>query len=363
MRKRNDVWIFLIVLILFAIGYLLVLSASSYSALNTYNDSFKFSNRHLIYIALSSVTLLIFWIINYRIYDNKYFITCITSIAIFLSIVTLIFGTDVNGAVRWIKIGKFTFMPVETAKIAIIFSLSYTLSRFKPKKNKFLALVAHFLITFIFMLLTYLQPDTSSSIILFMIFVGIMFVGFEPLWYLIVSASVMVVPITLLILSGAYRVGRLESLKNGLQDVTKAADQIKYGILAVSSGGFFGVGVGRSIFNKLYIPHAHNDIIFSTLGEEYGFIGVVVILTLYLILVSNIISVAIQSKNQFSKMLCFGVAVTISMQILINIGTTIGIMPPTGIPLPFVSYGGTNMLVLAMLIGVVLSVYRMEVYK
>ncbi len=361
MKKRIDIWILLSVFILFAIGYVLILSASSYSALVDQKDSFYFANKHLKFLILGAIIIFLTWVVNYKIYENGFIIFLILAITISLSVLTLIIGKRVNGAVRWIDFGYFAFMPVDTAKVAIIFTLSYTLSKFKPKKNKFAALIIHAIVPLIFMFLTYLQPDTSSAVLLFVLTGAIIFVGYEPILYLIISAFAMLVPIVFLILSGAYRVDRLRLFYEGLKDVTKASDQIKYGILAISTGGFFGIGPGRSVFNKLYIPHAHNDLILSTLGEEYGFLGILVVLSIYVFLIVNIIRVSIFSKNVFAKLLSFGVAITFSVQIVINMGTTLGIVPPTGIPLPFLSYGGTNLIVLSFLIGVILSIYRMEI--
>ncbi len=361
MRKRIDIWILLSVLVLFAIGYVLILSASSYSALVEQKDSFFFTSRHLKFVFLGALVMLAAWIINYKIYENGFVIFLILGVAMTLSVLTIMVGIKVNGAVRWIEVGGYTFMPIDTAKVAIIFTLSYTLSKFRPKKKRFLALIIHAIVPVTFMYLTYLQPDTSSAMLLFVLTGAMMFIGFEPVAYLIVSAIAMLFPIVTLIISGSYRVDRIKSFYEGLQDFTKASEQIKYGILAVSTGGFFGVGPGRSIFNKLYIPHAHNDLILSTLGEEYGFVGVFVVLLIYAFLIFNIIKIAILTKNMFAKLLSFGIAITIAAQIMINMGTTLGLVPPTGIPLPFLSYGGTNFIVLSFLIGVTLSIFRMEI--
>lgn len=361
MRKRTDIWILLSVLVLFAIGYVLILSASSYSALVEQEDSFFFASRHLKFMLLGVLVMLGAWIVNYKIYENGFIIFLILSVAITLSVLTLIIGSNANGAVRWIEIAGYTFMPIDTAKVAIIFTLSYTLSKFRPKKKKFLALLIHGFIPVLFMFLTYLQPDTSSAMLLFVLTGAMIFIGYEPIAYLIGAAIAMLFPIALLVISGSYRVDRLRSFYEGLQDFTMASEQIKYGILAVSTGGFFGIGPGRSVFNKLYIPHAHNDLILSTLGEEYGFLGIFVVLAIYTFLIFNIIKIAILTKNLFAKLLSFGIAITIAAQIMINMGTTLGIVPPTGIPLPFLSYGGTNFIVLSFLIGVTLSIFRMEI--
>ncbi len=360
MRKRIDIWILVSVLVLFAIGYVLILSASSYSALVDQKDSFYFASRHLKFIFVGLFVILATWSVNYKIYQRGVVISIILFVTISLSILTLLIGKEVNGAIRWIDLGFFTFMPVDTAKIAIIFTLSYTLSKFRPKKNKFFALAIHGLIPFVFMLLTYLQPDTSSTMLLLVLTSAMIFIGYEPIAYLIATGVAVLVPVAFIIKADSYRVSRLDLFYKGLKDITKASDQIKYGVLAVSTGGIFGIGPGRSVFNKLYIPHAHNDLILSTLGEEYGFMGIVVIMAIYLFLIYNMIKIAVSVDNLFGKLISFGVAITFAVQIVINMGTTLGLVPPTGIPLPFLSYGGTNILVLSFMIGVILSVYRME---
>ncbi|WP_459128679.1 FtsW/RodA/SpoVE family cell cycle protein [Guggenheimella bovis] len=357
-RKIN--WgILLPVILLLGIGWILVLSSSTYYANDRYGDMYLFVKNQTINIAIGLVGLFLLFAINYRFWDKLWVVGGLNLIGLVLMIMSL-FNTGRKGSTRWVKIGGFDFMPIDIAKMAVIFFLAYLLSRIVPKKNKFAALIVFVSMPMIFILLTILQQNFSSTIILFLITAGILFIGYNSTAILMGIGVTGIVGLASMILANMNRSTRITSFIASLSNVNAMNEQIRYTVFAIASGGLFGVGLGRSTFNKLYIPEPHNDMILSTLGEETGFLGMIIVLALYFVLITNIMRVSFRSKNLFGRYLTFGIGMMLFSQMFINYGTCLNMIPPTGVPLPFISYGGTNLIVALASVGLCLSVDRME---
>lgn len=360
MFKRIDLGIIIPTILLMIIGYIAILSASSYVALKTEGTSFYFANRHMSYIGIGLIVMVLSLAVNFNLYNNKLTFYTSVGLSLIFLLLTLIIGIEKNESLRWVKIGGIEFMPVDLVKVALIFGLSFLLSNFLPKKNKIVAFFIYLIVPLLYMGLVMLQPDFSSALILGFVMGVMVFVGFEPFYYIIIfglSGLILISPI----IFSSYRLKRLKAFFDALTNIDKAQLQIKYGLLAISTGGLIGLGPGRSVFNKLYIPHPHNDMILTTIGEEYGLLGLIVIIFLYFWLLLSLVRLMIHAKTKFAKLLISGVMANLFAQMFVNMGSTLGLIPPTGIPLPFISYGGTNLVVLLFLTGVTLSIYRMEV--
>ncbi len=360
MFKKMNLGILIPMLLLMVIGWLLVFSSSAYYSISEFNDPYRLISRHSVMLAMGLVVFLLAYVVNYNIYRNKFFILFITLVTLGLMLLTIVAGVEVNGAKRWIVMFGQRFMAVDFAKIAIIFYMSYSLTYFKPNKNYFSALLVHLFVPGVLMLLTILQPDFSSMLILLGVSVSILYLGFEHLKYLLYMGVGFSGVIGAIAVAQPYRLARIYNFIDGLKDIDYAQWQIKHGMIAIASGGIFGVGAGKSTYNKLWIPEPHNDMILSTLGEEFGFFGIIILTALYFVLTLNLIRLTNKLKDKFAKYITFGVTMTLFLQMVINYGNTLGILPPTGIPLPFVSYGGTNIILLSALLGVVMSISRME---
>lgn len=361
MFKKMNWGILIPVLLLLAIGWILVLSSSTYYAMHQFSTTnrFMFVRSHSIYIGLGLFVMFVAYKVKYKIYDNIILVGLLAIMAVVLMLMTFMFDIG-KGAHRWIEIGSQTFMPVDVAKIALIFVMAYTLSHFKPQRNKLLAILIHSIYPAILMIITFFQPHFSSVMTLALTFGVMLLIGF--------SSTIMVLGLGAGLLTAlfagaslmGYRVYRIESFTAGLENVDSASDQVRYSILAIASGGIFGIGPGKSVFNKMYIPEPHNDMIMSTLGEEFGLIGNLVVLLLMFILIWNLVRVAYQSKTEFGRLVVIGIASVIFLQMVINMGTALGIIPPTGVSLPFISFGGTNLIALLALIGVALNVHEVD---
>lgn len=361
MFKKMNWGILIPVLVLLAIGWILVLSSSTYYAMHQFSsyNRFMFVRSHSIYIVLGLVIMFIAYKFNYRIYDNIVLIGLLGFLATILMLMTFMFDIG-KEAHRWIVFGSQTFMPVDVAKIALIFGLSYTLTHFQPKRNKFFALLIHSAFPLLLILITYFQPHFSSVMILSLTYGVLLLMGFSSPAMVVALGSVLGFSLLSASQLLGYRVYRIESFTAGLENIDAASDQVRYSILAIASGGIFGVGPGKSVFNKMYIPEPHNDMILSTLGEEFGLIGNLTVLVLMFILIWNLVRVAYRSRTEFGRLVVLGIACVIFFQMVINMGTTLGLIPPTGVPLPFISYGGTNLVSLLALIGVALNVHEVD---
>lgn len=360
MNGKINMGILIPVVLLITIGWLLVFSSSAYLSLNQYGTPYYYIKNQTLFIFLGFITMFLATIVNYKIYNNAPIVFLVATIALVLMALTPIMGIRANEATRWIEIGGQRFMPVDIAKIALVLVMSYTLSHFVVRKNKLVGFLIHMIYPTLLFIFTYQQPDFSSMIILFGTMVSILFVGFEPVGYVLALIFGGFAGILTLAKLAPYRMVRLIGFIEGLKDVDNAMRQIRYGILAIASGGFFGVGPGKSIFNKLWVPEPHNDMILSTLGEEFGFIGMFIVITLYFILILNILRMVVRLKDPFSRNLSFGMGMIIFLQFIVNFGNTLGILPPTGISLPFISYGGTNIIILMTMVGILLSVHRLN---
>lgn len=361
MFKKLNWGIIIPVLLLLAIGWILVLSSSTYYAMHQFSadNRFMFIKSHSIYIALGLVVMFIAYKVKYTIYNNIVLVGLLCGGATMLMLMTFAFDIG-KQAHRWIVIGSMTFMPVDIAKIALVFGMAYSLTHFRANKNKIVALIIQSMFPLLLITITLFQPHFSSVMILSMTFGIMMLVGFNSPFLVVSLAGGMAAALIATVTLGDYRVYRLESFTAGLENIDAASDQVRYSVLAISSGGIFGVGAGKSVFNKMYIPEPQNDMIMSTLGEEFGLIGNLTVLLLMFILIWSLIRVAIRSKTEFGRLVVLGIACIIFFQMTINMMTALGIGPPTGVPLPFISTGGTNLVILLALIGVALNVHEVD---
>lgn len=361
MIKRLNLGIFLPVVVLISLGWVLILSASSYAQAALNGDQYYIVKQHTQFIGLGTIAMFITYLIPYKYYNKGILVFLLALFAFVLMALVPFIGIRVGGAQRWLgKPGVFTFMPVDIAKIAVIFVLSFTLTHFNAKKRKLINFAIHLFYPMVIIFLTFMQPDFSSLLTIAGLSFAIMFIGFNSTGLMILAGGIGVLGISAAAFLADYRADRIFRFTKGLQDINLANEQIRYGVLAISSGGLFGVGPGRSVFNKRYIPEPHNDMIVTTLGEEYGLLGMVVVISLFFILLFNTFSLAIKVKDPFGRNLAIGIAMTIFIQFTVNVGQTLAILPATGLTLPFISAGGTNLVIMMTLIGVLLNISRME---
>ena len=344
-----------------AFGLIMIYSASSYIAQRDYDDAGKFFRTQLISALLGIISMLIVSKIDYRKYKKKTRIFGLSSVAVlyfvclFLQLFVLFFGKESHGKRRWIDLGFTSFQPSELTKVAVILFVAY----WAHAKFKSLRSVSGFVAIMIINLPIIgliAKANLSTAIIVIAIITGICFTASEKKLYYLISGVVVSALIALYIFFGSegYRIQRIQVWKN--VDTEPKGYQILQGLYAIASGGMFGAGLGQSKQKLGFIPEAHNDMIFTVICEELGLVGAVSLIALFVFLLYRIYIIAINAPDLFGSLICVGVFTHIAFQVILNIAVVTNAIPSTGVPLPFVSYGGTSITILMTEIGLVLGV-------
>ena len=361
-RQIDTPFLFLM-LILLAVGLLMLLSASFPSAYYETGDPYFYFKRQCGFAVMGSAFMFFLAFCNYE---------CLRRIAkpamllsLVLLIVVLIPGIGVvrNNARRWISIaGFFTFQPSEMAKLAIIIFFSASIAHKKCKMQTWRDGVKPYLLILLLTSgLVLMEPHLSGAILIFTIGVTIMIVGGIRLRW-IVGAGILAGAGVLALLSGIipYGQSRIAMWRDPFSDASGAGYQLTQSLITIGSGGLTGLGLGKSRQKFLFLPEEHNDFILSIVCEELGFIGAALILLLFMLLILRGFWIALHAKNRFGTFLAVGVSSHIAIQTFLNVGVVTGLLPTTGVSLPFFSYGGTALLLQMAEIGIVLSVSATE---
>jgi len=335
----------------------MVYSASKYAAFTQYGNELFYLKKQIFGVVIGLIGLVVCSFINHKIYKKFYWIFYIIGLVFLLLVFIPGLGKSSYGATRWIGFGSFTMQPSEIAKFCLVFFLAgYLCDGDKLSKIK------HILITLslgaVYCLLIMLEPNMSITMcvaftLIFMLFVGGM--RLKVFGMMIVPAIALVVG---LILLEPYRLNRLVAFIDPWKNPLDEGYQLIQSLYAIGSGGVWGVGLFNSRQAELFLPFSESDFIFSIIAEELGFVGCVALCLVFLILIINIFKVGMRANNKFSAFLCFGIGAIISIQTILNIAVVTGSIPPTGLPLPFISAGSTSLLVFMSAIGVVLNVDR-----
>lgn len=359
-KKSPDLWLFIVVILLMAIGLCMVFSSSYIMAYKWYEDSYYFLKKQLIYAMIALIAF--FFAINtdYRYYKKFTLPILILSITLLCLVYIPNIGRTAGGASRWIRIGFFSFQPSEIAKFALILYMAESLTRKQTKDIKTFSrgVLPTLIIMFVMFFLILKEPDFSTSLIVLGISFIMLFIGGTrviQLYALIVAA----IPLGLLILSREeYRKVRLLSFLDPWKDPLDSGFHIIQSLLALGSGGIFGIGLAESKQKYFYLPDQHTDFIFSIIGEELGFVGTVIIIILFIILLWRGFKIALDTSDQFGTLLAAGITSMVVFQSIINIGVVTKMVPTTGITLPFVSYGGTSLIINMFCAGILLNISR-----
>ncbi len=352
--KNFDYQLLIVALILCFYGLVVISSATQ--GLHA-SDTFAFVRRQAMWIAVGLGGLLLAASIDYvNYYRWSWYLY---SINILFLVLVLFIGRDAGGSYRWISLGFFDFQPSELAKILVIISLARLLVDYQDRLISFvksLPLLLLFIVPPILLIL--LQPDLGTALVFIVLFFAMLFLAGVPLVNLMLMACAGLAALPFLwarLLD--YQKMRLLVFLNPELDPLSYGYQLSQSMIAIGSGGVSGKGLFEGTQVHLqFLPEQHTDFIFSVLGEELGFLGAALLLFLYFILIYRILIIGSFSKDRFGALICLGVAILITFQVMVNIGMSLGVMPVTGLPLPFMSYGGSAMLINMVSIGVVLSV-------
>lgn len=356
-----DTILFIDIIILSLFGLIMIFSASSPSAFTLYGDSFYFVKKQLIWTVLGFGALFIFASFDYKLY--KKYAGIIYIIDIIALLLVLAIGVETKGAKRWINLGFSTVQPSEFTKIAIVITLAVYFTTMKNVKqtfkNVYLPLAALVGIPCIFLIL---QPHFSVIIIIGLTVFGMLIAyGLQFKFYVPIIAAGVPAAIALVVME-PYRLQRVTAFLDPFKDKLGDGWQIVQSLYAIGSGGIMGLGLSRSKQKHLYIPEPQNDFIYSIVCEELGLIGAIIVIALFAILLWRCVKIASSCEDEFGTYLAFGMGALIIVQVLLNIAVATSSIPPTGVPLPFFSAGGSSFLFQMVAMGIVLNVSRRRNY-
>lgn len=358
-KNRLQLLLLISVLAISIFGIIMIYSASYIWAEYKYNDSFKFVKNQGLFFIIGIFLMFIISKIDYKLYykyANKILITCFI-----LLILVLIpgVGTVRNGSRSWFGIGSFGIQPSEAAKLGLIIFVSKYLNNNENSMKQIKAGVLPILfITLLMFGIIMLQPDFGTGTILVMSIIGLMFVGGVDFKFFLKIGLVGVGGVVGLILIAPYRLARILSFLDPWKDPLGSGFQIIQSLYAIGPAGLFGMGLGNSIQKHFYLPEPQTDFIFSIISEELGFLGIIIVVTLFLIIIISGFKVSKRSNNLFGKYLAFGITFQMAFQALLNLMVVVGLIPVTGVTLPFLSYGGSSLLITLCSIGILLNISR-----
>lgn len=348
------------VIMLLCVGLLMVSTASSYYALTNYSDSNYFFVRQLFFAVLGIVFMLFFANVNYKNLKKASGLFYIICLALLFAVAIPGVGSVRNGARRWLEIGGISFQPSEIMKFALILITSTYIANNYKKMNGIKSYIVPILYLIAVMIGMFLQNHMSGMLVMIVASFSIIFVsGIKINWkYLIIFVIIGIVALTTFIMSSDFRKQRIVAFLHPEEDVTGDNWQVAQSLYAIGSGGIFGRGLGQSRQKYLWLPEAQTDFIFSVLGEEFGIFGSVLVLLMFAFMIYRGFMIAVKCNDAFGSMVVTGIMSVLTFQICVNIAVVTHIMPVTGMPLPFFSYGGTALLINLCAIGIILSVSR-----
>jgi len=339
--------------LLLSIGIVEVWSSSYYFAFRRFHDPNFFLKKELIFVLFSIVAAFIFSNLNYKVLER------ISVPLIFVSLLLLVllhfYGINIRGAVRWLRIGNIVFEPSGVAEIAILIYLADFIRRkHRYRSDMTKGVIPMALITGIFFMLIALEPDVGTAFLIGLTFLGTIYVFDYKFKYIVLLIFPILIVLALIIYAYPEKLQRVINFF-----VTDRVNyQVEHALIALGGGGVFGAGPAKGIYKSLFVPDSYNDFIMAGIGEDFGFVGVFSVIVLLLVILTSIFKLSKHCKDDFGRALSFGIGFLLSLEALINLFSVFHLMPPKGITMPFLSYGGTSLLAQGVLIGIVLSIYR-----
>jgi cell division protein FtsW len=359
MQKNHiDLITFLAALFLMVMSVGIVYSASSTYALERWGESGKLLGSHAAKVIAGFLVMFVAMQVDYHLL--KKISKPLLLLIVVLLLATRALGGEVNGAARWLRFGGFGLQPSEFARIALVTHIATLLAArgdgVRDLKTGYIPLMIWIVgVTG----LVLVQPAFSTGSMLFLVSMIMLFLGGARLSHLGLTLSGLVPVLLLYMVSAEYRMQRvMDFLRSivGEGGMTKINHQVFQGLIGFANGGLFGLGPGNSRQRELYLPESYGDFVYSVVGEEYGLIGAVAVLTLFLVILLRGLKIARHARDDFGRYLALGITCSIALYGIVNAGVTLGVLPTTGLPMPFISYGGSSMIVSSLMVGVLLNV-------
>lgn len=357
--KKLALTVFFETFALMLLGLIIVMSASSTYSAFKFESTFYLFNSHLLKVFIGLFCLIAFCFIPYEIY--KYYSKWALIAVVIILLITLFLAPNIKGAGRWLDLGIINIQPADIAKLVLVIHLAALIEQ----KQEFINdLKQGYLYAFIWVIivsgLIFIQPNISTGILLVFISLILLYVGGAKLRHIALSSVLSMVAASGFAMLFTHSRSRIFTFIKSISEGGDINIQVKQALYGLGSGGITGVGIGNSKQNNLFLPEAYGDFIFAILGEEMGFIGSVIILSLYLILFVAGILIAKKAKDRFGQLLAFGITFSITIYAFVNVAVTTGLFPTTGLPLPFISYGGTSIIFLSISVGILINIAIMN---
>jgi cell division protein FtsW len=355
-KTKPDYILLITVVVLALFGLVMVYSASSYSAQKDYGDAFFYVKKQLPGFVLGLALMIFLWFYPYQKLEKfRHIFLGITLLLLILVFVPVI-GIEKYGSKRWVGFMGFTLQPSELAKFSFILFSAYYMSKYRKKMGSFLMLLPVLLCGGAFCLLIILEPNMSITVCMGLLTLGMLFIGGcrKKHFALILLPAMLLIP--LLIIIEPYRLSRLYAFIDPWSSPKEEGYQLIQSLYALGGGGWFGVGLFNSRQKFDFLPFSESDFIFSIVGEELGLFGCAALISLFMLLIFRGIKAAVNAPSLFGCYLASGIVMIVAIQVLINIAVVTGSIPPTGLPMPFISYGGSSLMVFMGASGVLLNI-------
>lgn len=351
-RRSIDLPLLISILILVGFGLIMVYDASAIQALNDFKDSLYYIRQQLIWVVLGLGSMIFFTRFDYRRFKTYSVPLILISFLMLIAVFIPSLGVAGGGAHRWLRIGPITVQPAEIIKLTGVIFLAALFEK-RTRLLPFLILVGA--VTFV---TAVLQKDLGSTIVFVVTSIAVYFAAGAPIWHFLITLPVGLAGLAVLIMTSPYRIKRVMAFLDPFSDVQGFTYHISQVLIALGSGGLFGLGFGHSRQKFEYIPEVSTDSIFGIIGEELGFVGASLVIILFAIIVLRGLRISQICQDNFGKILALGITFWLGIQVIINLSSMTALLPLTGVPLPFISYGGSALVANLTSVGILLNISR-----
>ena len=357
--KTGDLSLLLLTVVLVMFGTVMIFSASYYKSISDAGDPYVYLKRQVMWAAIGFVGMWIVSKIDYHIWGRLFKVIPLLCVALLALLFTPL-GQEAGGAIRWIAVGPITIMPGELAKIGLIVFIAGYFDKYPKRAFDFWkGVIPVVLLTGVYAGLIMMQPNMSTAFTIVFIAGGMLLVSGAKWSHLGILAGAAVAGVAFIFTDpDGYRFSRITSFLDPFADALGSGYQVVQSLLAMGTGGLTGLGLGNSIQKNLYLPEPQNDFILAIIGEELGFVGILGLMIVYMILIWRGCHVAMNAKDYMGMMMAAGITIMIGIQVIINIAVVTSSFPPTGVILPFVSYGGNALLIFMGAMGILLNISK-----
>ena len=357
--KKIDSKLLILIIILSIFGIVMIYSASYIWAEYKFNDPLKFAKNQMLFFIIGLILMILISKIDYHFYLKKANVLLLITLVLLILVLIPGIGSIRNGSRSWFGIGSFGIQPSEAAKLLLIIFTAKYLSKNDKNKKSIKRFVFPILgITLLIFALIMLQPDFGTGVIIVMSIIGMLFIAGVPIKFFLSLGFLGILGIIILIIIAPYRLDRILSFINPWKDPLGSGFQIIQSLYAIGPGGLFGYGFLNSRQKHFYLPEPQTDFIFSIITEEFGFMGILIVTGLFFMIIYKGFKISRKANDLFSKYLAFGITFSLSFQTILNLMVVVGLIPVTGVTLPFLSYGGSSLLITLCGMGILLNISK-----